>query len=82
EFVEKSKTFDKPFVKLQVQYTATQNRVFTYDSTETPTEGYTLVNLGAGTGIKNKQGKTAVNIYLLANNIFDIAYQEHLSRLK
>ncbi|MFX4454779.1 hypothetical protein ABTA67_20100, partial [Acinetobacter baumannii] len=34
------------------------------------------------TGIKNKQGKTAVNIYLLANNIFDIAYQEHLSRLK
>ncbi len=82
ELAEKSKTFDNPFVKLQVQYTATQNRVFTYDNTETPTKGYTLVNIGAGTGFKNKTGKTVLNVYLLANNFFDKAYQEHLSRLK
>lgn len=82
ELAEKSKTFDHPFVKLQVQYTATQNRVFTYDNTETPTQGYTLVNLGAGTGIKNRAGNTRLNVYILANNIFDLAYQEHLSRLK
>ena len=82
DLVERSKILDKPFVKLQVQYTATQNRVFTYDSTETATQGYTLVNIGAGTGFKNKAGKTFVNLYVLANNIFDVAYQEHLSRLK
>ena len=71
-----------PFVKIQVQYTATQNRVFSYDNTETPTPGYTLINLGAGTGFKNKAGKTYLDLYLLANNIFDVAYQNHLSRLK
>lgn len=82
ELTKKSTTLDNPFVKLQVQYTATQNRVFTYDNTETPTQGYTLVNLGAGTGFKNNAGKTVINLYVLANNIFNVAYQEHLSRLK
>ena len=65
-----------------MQRTATQNRVFTYDNTETHTQGYTLINVGAGTGFKNKSGKSIINVYLLANNIFDIAYQDHLSRLK
>jgi len=82
EWTEKSEFFDNPFIKIQVQYTATQNRVFTYDNTETPTRGYTLINLGAGTGFKNKAGKSIVNLYVLANNIFDVAYQNHLSRLK
>ena len=82
ELAERSTTFDKPFVKLQVQYTATQNRVFSFDNTETVTRGYTLVNVGTGTGFKNKAGKTVINLFVLANNIFDVAYQEHLSRLK
>ncbi len=82
EWSEKSEIFEKPFVKVQVQYTATQNRVFTYDNTETRTQGYVLVNLGAGTGFKSKSGKSIVDAYVLANNIFDTAYQDHLSRLK
>ncbi|MGC4022381.1 MAG: TonB-dependent receptor [Cyclobacteriaceae bacterium] len=82
EWAEKSGLFDKPFIKAQIQYTATQNRVFTYDNTETPTQGYTLINLGVGTGFKNKAGKSIINIYVLANNLFDVAYQNHLSRLK
>ena len=72
----------EPFVKVQVQVMAAQNRVFSYDNTETPTSGYTLLNLGAGTGFKNKRGNNVLNVYLLANNIFDRAYQDHLSRLK
>lgn len=82
EWSEKSAVFDRPFVSLQMQYTATQNRVFTYDKTETRTAGYTLVNFGTGTRIKNKAGKPVMSVYLLANNIFDVAYQDHLSRLK
>ena len=78
----KSEILDKPFMKIQVQHTATQDRVFTYDNTETPTQGYTLVNLGAGTGFKNRGGKSIIDVYVLANNIFDVAYQDHLSRLK
>lgn len=77
-----NKTLTNNFVKLQVSYTGSQNRVFTYDNTETPTAGYTLINLGAGTGYKNKQGTTIFNLYVLANNLFDVAYQDHLSRLK
>jgi iron complex outermembrane receptor protein len=82
EWGEKSKLIDKPFIKIQIQHTATQNRVFTYDNTETRTQGYTLVNLGTGTGFKDKSGKSIIDVYVLANNIFDVAYQDHLSRLK
>ncbi|HWA33891.1 MAG TPA: TonB-dependent receptor [Cyclobacteriaceae bacterium] len=82
EWAGKSKLIDKPFIKIQVQHTATQNRVFTYDNTETPTQGYTLVNMGAGADFKGTSGKTFITVFLLANNIFDIAYQDHLSRLK
>lgn len=82
EWSAKSEIFEKPFVKIQVQYTATQDRVFTYDNTESRTAGYTLINFGGGTGFKNKAGKSIIDVYLLANNIFDVAFQDHLSRLK
>lgn len=82
DLAKNSRSFSKTFVKLQLQYTADQNRVYSYDDTETPTRGYTLINLGAGTGINDKNGKNILDVYLLANNIFDTAYQDHLSRLK
>ena len=82
DLFENSSLFSKTFVKLQLQYTATQNRVYSFDDTETPTKGYSLVNLGFGTSLKNKNGDNILDIYLLGNNIFDVAYQDHLSRLK
>ena len=82
DLAENSKTFSKAFVKIQLQYTATQNRVYGYDNTETPTKGYSLINLGFGTSLLNKNGDNILDVYLLANNLFDVAYQDHLSRLK
>ena len=82
DFFKSSTRFSDSFVKADVQITATQNRVFTSQNTETATDGYTLVNFGFGSGLKNKKGNTFMNLYLFANNIFDIAYQDHLSRLK
>lgn len=70
------------FVKLQVEVYAAQNRAFLAYNTETPTPGYTLINAGIGTDITNAKGRTLFNLSLLANNIFDVAYQSHLSRLK
>jgi len=70
------------YVKVQVAMYATQNRVYLANNTETVTPGYTLVNLGAGTDITDKKGKVLVNIGLFGNNLFDVAYQDHLSRLK
>ncbi|UOG75353.1 TonB-dependent receptor [Hymenobacter tibetensis] len=65
-----------------VEYTFAQNRVFSAFETETRTPGYTLVNLSAGSDITNGQDKTLFSIYLTANNLFDVGYQSHLSRLK
>jgi iron complex outermembrane receptor protein len=70
------------FVKIQLAYYAAQNHVYLTDNTETPTAAYNLFNAGFGGGITNKQGKTVVNIYVMGNNLFDVAYFDHLSRLK
>lgn len=70
------------FIKLQLAYYASQKRVYLTDNTETPTSGYTLLNAGIGTGFISKKGKTIFNVLVLVNNAFDIAYQDHLSRLK
>lgn len=47
----------------------------------TPTPGYALLNLSAGTDIQIK-GKKVAEFYVTANNLFNKAYQNHLSRLK
>lgn len=54
-----------------------QNRV---DVFETATAGYTLVNLAMGTTFMLKNQPLRLNIS--ANNLFDKAYYDHLSRFK
>ncbi len=70
------------YAKLDMNHVATQNRVFTGYDTETPTPGYTLFNIGTGTDITDKKGKTIFGIHVSMNNIADVTYQNHLSRLK
>ena len=70
------------FVKVGIVYYAAQNRVYNAFGTETSTPGYVLLNAGAGTSITNKKGKTIVSVYVLASNLLNTAYQDHLSRLK
>ncbi len=70
------------FVKAQMEYYGAQNRVFSAYGTETPTPGYTLFNAGVGGSFTNKKGSTVVSAYIMGNNLFDVAYQDHLSRLK
>ncbi|QJX47056.1 TonB-dependent receptor [Hymenobacter taeanensis] len=65
-----------------VEHNFTQNRIFSAFDTETRTPGYTLVNVGVGTEVTNSQDKTLFSLYLAVNNLFDVAYQNHLSRLK
>ncbi len=69
------------YASLQFDNVAAQNNPFTGYNTETKTPGYTLINIGAGTHITNK-GKQLFSISLVAQNLTDIAYQSHLSRLK
>ncbi|HEX8462604.1 MAG TPA: TonB-dependent receptor, partial [Segetibacter sp.] len=69
------------YFKAEMDATAAQNRIFTAYNTETPTSGFTLLNLGAGTDVSIKNRKL-FSLYLSLNNITDVAYQSHLSRLK
>jgi iron complex outermembrane receptor protein len=58
-----------------------QNRIYSAYNTETATDGYTLVNFGLGTDIISGK-KTLCSLYFNTTNLFDVAYQNHLSRLK
>ncbi len=82
DFTNKNLHLVNGFVKVSAAFSGPQNRVYLADNTETPTRGYTLINAGVGGGFTNKQNKIVFNIYILANNIFDVIYQDHLSRLK
>ena len=35
-----------------------------------------------GTDVADAKGRTLFSLYITANNLFDVAYQSHLSRLK
>jgi iron complex outermembrane receptor protein len=78
----KSKHLSSVYFKIGVEYYAKQNRVYSADNTETPTPGYVLYNTGVGADITNSHGKVLLSINILCNNITDVAYQSHLSRLK
>ena len=72
----------KGFVKLQCEYYAAQNRAYLEFGTETPTPGYTLFNAGIGGSFTNAKGNSLFSVYVMSNNLFDVAYQDHLNRLK
>jgi len=77
-----SSHFINGFIKAQVAWYAAQNRAYLADNTETATPGYALFNAGVGAGITNGKGKTLLNLYIMGNNLFDVAYFDHMSRLK
>jgi iron complex outermembrane receptor protein len=70
------------YVKFELDNNFRQPKAFTAFNTETPTRGYTLLNAGIGTEIRDKKGQTIFMINFAANNMADVAYQGHLSRLK
>ncbi len=70
------------FARFQLEHTFVQDRYFAAFDTETATPGYTLCNAGLGGDVADAHGKTLFSVFLTANNLFDVAYQSHLSRLK
>jgi iron complex outermembrane receptor protein len=66
---------------VEADRTFNQDHPFTAFNTETATPGYTLLNAGISANITVKN-KTLFSLYLLGNNLGDVAYQNHLSRLK
>lgn len=65
------------FATLNISSSFNQNNVSGF---ETKSNGYTITNLGFGGKIK--LGKTVFDVNLNGNNLFDVKYIAHLSRLK
>ncbi len=74
---EKLGALNKPFFKLGCLYAFEQDKPSVYEST---TDSYTLVNACIGTNIAwNKQ---TITVSVLANNLLNETYMDHLSTLK
>ena len=67
----------EPYVALDTQVFAKQDRIAGF---ETPTAGYTLLNLSIGS--KLQVGSKKLNIILQTENMLNAAYRSHLSRYK
>jgi iron complex outermembrane receptor protein len=79
---KKFRHFSSLYAKIGMEYYAKQDRVYLAYNTETVTPGYTLFNAGIGGDITNSAGKVLFSLNILGDNITDVAYQSHLSRLK
>lgn len=65
------------YVKLGISNVFKQSR---FDSFETQTNGYTLLDASIGTSITTKRGK--LNLWITGQNLLDQTYYNHLSRYK
>ena len=70
------------YLKFELDNTFRQGQAFTAFNTETATGGYTLLNAGIGAAITSKKAQVLFTVNFSVNNITDLAYQNHLSRLK
>lgn len=80
EFDKVSKQFSNVFASVGVDHYFAQNHIFSAYDTETATPAYTL--LGAAVGTDLQLGKQKFTLVLNGENLTDVAYQSHLSRLK
>ena len=70
------------YAKLDLDVNARQHRFFSGFDTETETAGYTLVNFGFGSDVVNRKNQIQFSWHAGVTNVFDVAWQNHLSRLK
>ncbi|MBZ5858194.1 TonB-dependent receptor [Flavihumibacter profundi] len=81
DLLKKEVLFSHLSLRVQLDNTFQQNNIFDVYNTETRTPGYALVNAGVSTDLMTNK-KTRATIFLNVMNIGDVAYQNHLSRLK
>ena len=73
--------FNNLYVAVGLNYYFRQSHIYSADETETETPAYALLNLSAGSDLQIK-GKKVAELYVMADNVLNTAYQNHLSRLK
>lgn len=81
EFTHDGRVLNNAYVAVGVDYTFKQDHFYAAHGTETATPAYALLNASAGTDIMCR-GRRVATLAIIANNLTDKAYQNHLSRLK
>ncbi|HMR85724.1 MAG TPA: TonB-dependent receptor, partial [Niabella sp.] len=81
EFPSVLKILSNFYGKIEMNTVAAQNNFFAGYETETATKGYVLFNAGIGSDVKIA-GQKICSVSFGIQNISDVAYQSHLSRLK
>ena len=71
----------RTFLAFGMEYNFRQNKFYAVDNTETATPSYALFNLSAGMDL-HIFGHNCIELTFSCQNLFDKAYQPHLSRLK
>lgn len=82
QFAAVGKKLSNLYGKIGIDIFLAQNNYFKAYNTETATPAYLLLNAGFGVQVKAFKRKDFLCIYGSIENIADIAYQSHLSRLK
>ena len=77
------KSIKNAFIKFSVDHYFAQNKVYTAYGTEQATPAYTLIGAGIGADLLlSKQQTSPIKLLLNIENLTDVIYQSHLSRLK
>lgn len=77
-----SKNIKNCYINFDVDFTFAKNNIFFAYNTETASPGYTLMNMGFGGDFVNAGGTKLFGLNISGNNLADVAYQNHLSRLR
>lgn len=75
------KYMSNAFIKIGMENYFAQDHFYSAYGTETATPAYMLLNAGIGTSFVSGD-KTICSFFINVNNLTDVAYQSHLSRLK
>lgn len=82
DFKKAGGVFRNLYIRFEADKTFKQDNFFSGYATETATDGYLLLNAGMGSDIVNEKKKILFSLHIGVTNIGDVAWQNHLSRLK
>ena len=82
QFKKFGKHISNVYLKVAVDHYFQQNQYFKAYGTETGTNAYTLLSAGFGGDLKMFKRSNFLSVFVNAENLTNVAYQSHLSRLK
>lgn len=70
------------YIKIGLDNYFAQDHIFRAYRTETASPGYALLDAGVGGDVVGAEDKTLFSIFIEATNLTNVAYQNHLNRLR